>query len=89
MKLLNGEYIALERLESTYKSTKVVSNICVVANAQVRAPIAVVLPHETNLRVALGEAASGKDLGELCLMKETSDLVLREVNKVSACFTQR
>ena len=89
MKLLNGEYIALERLESTYKSTKVVSNICVVANAQVRAPIAVVLPHEMNLRAALGESASGKDLNEMCLMKEAIDLVLREVNKVSACFSQR
>ncbi|KZV90327.1 acetyl-CoA synthetase-like protein, partial [Exidia glandulosa HHB12029] len=54
VKLSGGEYIALERLESTYKSANVVNNIAVVANSDVRQPIAVVFPHEANLRLALG-----------------------------------
>ncbi|KZV90329.1 acetyl-CoA synthetase-like protein, partial [Exidia glandulosa HHB12029] len=81
VKLSGGEYIALERLESTYKSANVVNNIAVVANSDVRQPIAVVFPHEANLRLALGDKADGKDLEELCKLKEAQDLVARECNK--------
>ncbi|EJD43983.1 long-chain-fatty-acid-CoA-ligase [Auricularia subglabra TFB-10046 SS5] len=82
VKLSGGEYIALERLEATYKSANVVSNLCVVANSEVRAPIAVVFPHELHLRAALGASAEGKDLHALCESKEARDLVLRELVKV-------
>jgi len=82
IKLSNGEYIALERLESTYRSCNVVGNLCLVANSDVRAPIAVVFPHEVNLRAALGETGSGKELSEICASKQARDLVLWEMNKV-------
>lgn len=81
VKLSGGEYIALERLEATYKSANVVNNIAVVANSDVRAPIAVVHPHEVNLRAALGEKATGKDLDAICEMKEAQDIVVAACNK--------
>ncbi|KAF5378701.1 hypothetical protein D9757_010780 [Collybiopsis confluens] len=48
-----GAYIALERLESTYKSCNYVANICVYASQDAKQPIAVVIPHEVNLRHGL------------------------------------
>ncbi|KAJ7730176.1 hypothetical protein B0H16DRAFT_1893679 [Mycena metata] len=54
VKLAGGEYIALEALESTYKSCNYVANICVHATQDAKAPIAII-PHEQNLRAALKE----------------------------------
>ncbi|KAL0952534.1 hypothetical protein HGRIS_006793 [Hohenbuehelia grisea] len=54
VKLSGGEYIALERLESTYKSCNLVANMCVHANPEARQPVAIIMPHEGNLRHALG-----------------------------------
>ncbi|KAJ7493613.1 long-chain-fatty-acid-CoA-ligase [Mycena latifolia] len=53
VKLAGGEYIALEQLESTYKSCNYVANICVHATPDAKAPIAIIIPHEGNLRAAL------------------------------------
>ncbi|KAJ6626078.1 long-chain-fatty-acid-CoA-ligase [Mycena sp. CBHHK59/15] len=60
VKLASGEYIALEQLESTYKSCNYVANICVHATPDAKAPIAIIIPHEANLRAALraGSASS-------------------------------
>lgn len=41
VKLSGGEYIALERLESTYKSCSVVSNIVVHGDSSASRPMAV------------------------------------------------
>lgn len=41
VKLAGGEYIALERLESIYKSCGLVSNICLVADSNANKPMAV------------------------------------------------
>ncbi|KAI5302854.1 long-chain fatty acid-CoA ligase, partial [Ascosphaera pollenicola] len=46
VKTLNGEYIALEKLESIYRSCPVVSNICVYAAQDQARPIAIVVPVE-------------------------------------------
>ncbi|KAJ7804098.1 hypothetical protein B0H14DRAFT_2885354 [Mycena olivaceomarginata] len=53
VKLAGGEYIALEQLESTYKACNYVANICVHATPEAKAPIAIIIPHEQNLRAAL------------------------------------
>lgn len=45
VKLSGGEYIALERLESTYKSCNIVANICVHADSNAKQPMAIVFPH--------------------------------------------
>ncbi|KAJ7038968.1 acetyl-CoA synthetase-like protein [Mycena alexandri] len=85
VKLAGGEYIALEQLESTYKSCNYVANICVHATQDAKAPIAIIIPHEQNLRAALknedGVDAS-KGLPDLCVDPKVAALVLRECNAV-------
>ncbi|QRV99415.1 AMP binding enzyme [Ceratobasidium sp. AG-Ba] len=44
VKLQGGEYIALERLESTYKSCSLVANICVHAVPDAKQPMALIYP---------------------------------------------
>ncbi|KAF8584406.1 acetyl-CoA synthetase-like protein [Ramaria rubella] len=78
VKLQGGEYVALERLESIYKSCSLVANICVHANSDARQPIAVIIPHESNLRHALNGTST--DLAGLCKDPEVQALILRECN---------
>lgn len=49
IKTLNGEYIALEKLESSYRSNKYVGNICVYADEQHVKPIAIVMPNMSTI----------------------------------------
>ncbi|KAL6449690.1 LOW QUALITY PROTEIN: FAA1 Long-chain-fatty-acid--CoA ligase 1 [Candida maltosa Xu316] len=53
VKTLNGEYIALEKLESIYRSNHLVQNLCVYADQTKVKPIAIVLPIENNLKSLL------------------------------------
>ncbi|KAJ7703899.1 long-chain-fatty-acid-CoA-ligase [Mycena rosella] len=88
VKLAGGEYIALEQLESTYKSCNFVANICVHATPEAKAPIAIIIPHEGNLRAALrsggadGKVDSTMGLPELCTQPAVAALVLKECNAV-------
>lgn len=65
VKTLNGEYIALEKLESVYRSNPLVQNICVYADQTKVKPIAIVVPNEGPV---------GKLAIDLGLIKETSEL---------------
>ena len=58
VKLSGGEYVALEKLESTFKAGVLIGNLCVHAAQGSKAVIAVIIPHEANLRHAL-EGQSG------------------------------
>src|SRR5437764_10215816 len=60
VKLSNGEYIALERLESIYKSTLFVSNICVYADSYQSRPVALIVPIEAQIK----KLASEKNITE-------------------------
>ncbi|KAF8958682.1 long-chain-fatty-acid-CoA-ligase [Flammula alnicola] len=60
VKMQGGEYIALERLESIYKSCNYISNLCVHASSDMSQPIAIISPHEANIRHAL-EKPSARD----------------------------
>ncbi|KAH7928013.1 acetyl-CoA synthetase-like protein [Leucogyrophana mollusca] len=86
VKLQGGEYIALERLESTYKACNLVSNICVHASADAKQPIAIIIPHESNLRHSLAEKSiqvdSSAHLPDLCKSQAVIDFVLKECNAV-------
>ncbi|KAJ6554275.1 long-chain-fatty-acid-CoA-ligase [Mycena capillaripes] len=86
VKLAGGEYIALEQLESTYKSCNYVANICVHATQDAKAPIAIIIPHEANLRSALragnNDVDASKGLHELCTDPRVAELVLKECNAV-------
>lgn len=50
VKTLNGEYIAVERLEALYRSNKYVGNICVIADNFHSRPVAVVVPLEPAIK---------------------------------------
>ncbi|KAN0065927.1 long-chain fatty acid-CoA ligase [Thecaphora frezii] len=83
VKLSGGEYIAIERLESTYKSCELVSNICVHANSDAKQPMAIIFPKEETLALAVEKAGLKKgELDEMCVDKKVTELVLREVNQV-------
>lgn len=43
IKVSSGEYVALEKLESVYRTCNIVSNICVYASGEYAKPVAVVL----------------------------------------------
>lgn len=83
VKLQGGEYIALEQLESIYKSCNLVSNLCVHATSDAKQPIAIIIPHEAHLRQALKSANSSvadKPLHDLCENKEVESFVLKALN---------
>lgn len=86
IKLQGGEYIALEQLESTYKSCYLVSNICVYADAEAKQPMGIIIPHEVNLRHALEDKSIPVDasaqLSDLCTNKAVQDFVLKECNAI-------
>ncbi|KAF9257898.1 long-chain-fatty-acid-CoA-ligase [Marasmius fiardii PR-910] len=82
VKLQGGEYIALEKLESTYKSCNLVGNLCVHATPDAKQPIAIIIPHEQHLRHALNGDQSGRPLADLCHDEKVAALVLKECNAV-------
>ncbi|KAF4552959.1 AMP-binding enzyme-like protein 26 [Elsinoe fawcettii] len=78
VKTLNGEYIALEKLESIYRSTAVVGNICVHASGDKVKPIAIVFPNEAALQnLAKEQGSSGKTLEELVHDEKINNAVLK------------
>lgn len=81
VKLSGGEYIAIERLESTYKSSNLVSNICVHANSDAKQPMGIIFPREDNLMAAVQKAGiKGDDLEQLCKNREVAKIVKDDVN---------
>ncbi|KAH9483478.1 Long-chain-fatty-acid--CoA ligase 2 [Psilocybe cubensis] len=91
VKMPNGEYIALEKLESLYKSCDYVSNICVHVIPGATHPVAVLFPHEVNLRHALSlshdpalDRLKGADLPTLCQDPYVQHIVLKACNEVGA-----
>ncbi|RIB07615.1 hypothetical protein C2G38_2213947 [Gigaspora rosea] len=83
VKLSNGEYIALEKLESIYKSTLYVSNLCVCANSLLTKPVALIYPVEAQVRnVAKEKNLGDMDFEKLCANDEITATVLQ------ACLSQ-
>lgn len=86
VKTANGEYIALEKLESTYRSNSLVSNICVYADQNKVKPIAIIVPNDQHLRpfveeqkVFSSEQMKTKDLDHLCHDKKVANAVLNSL----------
>jgi long-chain acyl-CoA synthetase len=83
VKTLNGKYIALEKLESIYRSCLVVGNICVYAAQEKQKPIALVYPGESVLKqIARDNGVQGYDLDDLCLNDKVRAEVLKEMQTV-------
>lgn len=80
IKLSNGEYIAVERLEAVYKSSPFVSNICVYAHSEAKVAIAIISPNEAKLRSALSTSPNPPSqethLHDLCQTEEARKQVL-------------
>ncbi|APA09503.1 hypothetical protein sscle_05g042730 [Sclerotinia sclerotiorum 1980 UF-70] len=50
VKTMNGEYIALEKLESVYRAAAIAANICVYASITETHPVAIIVPVEPALK---------------------------------------
>jgi len=80
VKTLNGEYIALEKLESVYRSATVVGNICVYAASDQAKPVAIIVPVEPALmKLAKSHGIEGKGFEELVHDKKLNGIVLKEL----------
>ena len=73
VKTSKGEYVALEKLEAFYRSTPVVSNLCVMANSDCPKPIAVVYPVPALLR-RLATSLGKNDSAEYDELLEDADI---------------
>lgn len=70
-------------MEAVYKSCNLVANICVHASAEAKQPVAIIIPHEVNLRHALAQGPlpgvdSTAPLADLCHDKAVQALTLKE-----------
>ena len=80
VKMAHGEYIALEKLESVYRSCPVVGNICVYADQNKNKPIAIVVPAEPALKsLAEKTGVQGNGLEDLCHDEKLNAAVLKEM----------
>jgi long-chain acyl-CoA synthetase len=79
-KTLAGEYIALEKLESVYRSAPIVANICVYAAEDRQKPIAIIVPTEPALKkLAQEQGVQGDHLEELVHDKKLNSAVLKQL----------
>lgn len=81
VKLAGGEYIAIEKLESVYKSCDYVQNLCLHADPNAKQPMAIVFPREESFRKLPG-AAGSEDFAELCKSEDLRKAMLKELNAV-------
>ncbi|KAJ4371011.1 long-chain fatty acid-CoA ligase [Didymella sp. IMI 355093] len=80
VKTLAGEYIALEKLESVYRSAPIVQNICVYAAEDRQKPIAIIVPAEPALKKLASETGvKGDSLEELVHDKKINSAVLKQL----------
>ncbi|KAL8843489.1 MAG: hypothetical protein Q9176_002102 [Flavoplaca citrina] len=83
VKTLNGEYIALEKLESVYRSCGLVANICVYAAEDKNKPIAIVVPVEAALQsLAKQNSITGDSVEALSGDKKLRAVALKEIQSV-------
>ncbi|KAL2872419.1 long-chain fatty acid-CoA ligase FAA1 [Aspergillus lucknowensis] len=80
VKTLNGEYIALEKLESVYRSSPVVGNICVYAAQDQDKPVAIIVPVELALKkIASDNGIEGDSVETLVHNSKLQALVLKQL----------
>lgn len=80
VKTLNGEYIALEKLESVYRSSPVVGNICVYAAQDQDKPVAIIVPAEPALKkLAHENGIQGDTLESLVHDEKLNKIVLQQL----------
>lgn len=90
VKLSHGEYIALESLESKYRNTSMIKNICIVADSDKSYIIAIVEPANKNedkdkLLKELQETARKSDCNRAEIVKDI--IVTRDVDWAESFMT--
>ncbi|ANZ75849.1 BA75_02360T0 [Komagataella pastoris] len=80
IKTLNGEYIALEKIESVYRSNSYIHNVCCYADQNKSKPVAIAVPNETTLRKLAVQLKLANAVDEVDLAKVVHDSKL--VSKV-------
>ncbi len=84
MKLSHGEYIALGALEAKYASAKVVENICVVADSEHGAPVALVAVNHAQLKeLAQQVGVSTSSLDAACNDPKVRSAARAQLNAVA------
>lgn len=82
IKTLNGEYIALEKLEAIYRSAPVVASICVYADQQKSKPVAIIVPAEPALKkLAATIGIKDGNIGELVHNAKVQGAVLKALQE--------
>lgn len=82
VKTLNGEYIALEKLESIYRSATVVANICVYAEPNRTKPVAIIVPAEPALKIlAKSIDVEWSGLENMVNNRKIQDIVLKKLQE--------
>ncbi|KAG0667884.1 long-chain fatty acid-CoA ligase [Maudiozyma exigua] len=84
VKTMNGEYIALEKLESIYRSNKYVMNICCYADqTKVKAVgiVVPVFPQLAKLAISLGIMKQGEDVEQYVDNPKLANAVLADMLK--------
>jgi long-chain acyl-CoA synthetase len=82
VKTLNGEYIAVEKLESSYRAAPVVGNIMIYAREDKVKPIAIVVPVEAALsKLAAANGVNKDSLEELVNDPKVNEAALKEIQK--------
>ncbi|EPX74129.1 long-chain-fatty-acid-CoA ligase [Schizosaccharomyces octosporus yFS286] len=83
VKSLNGEYIALEKIETQYLTSPLVSAVCAYADVNHTKPVVIVYPDEKALRAYLqkqkGSSFNGDPdatFSQLCQNKEVYNIIL-------------
>lgn len=80
VKTLHGEYIALEKLESVYRSSPVVGNICIYAAEDEDKPVAIIVPIEAALKkVASENGIEGDGLESLVHNEKLKSIILSQL----------
>ncbi|KAL4965649.1 long-chain fatty acid-CoA ligase FAA1 [Aspergillus stella-maris] len=80
VKTLNGEYIALEKLESVYRSSPIVANICVYAAEDQDKPVAIIVPVELALKsLAKENGIEGDTVETLVHNEKLKGIVLKQL----------
>jgi len=82
VKLQGGEYVAIEYLESVYKSSPLVANGAIIANGEHSQPMMVVVAHPVNLPAFAKKngLGSSEDIEHLCKDDKVVDAVLKDMN---------
>ena len=84
VKTQNGEYIALEKLESVYRSNPYVDNLCVYADQNKVKPIAIIVPNVKKCgskAIELGLIKDEDELSHVLENKKLTSFILQELLK--------